>query len=79
MTEYKLVYSDRKSLSIEVNKNLEVIVRSPFFVSKKQIERFVSEREKWIEKARQKIINRPKNTDIILTDEMIKKLKQNYQ
>lgn len=76
MTEYKLVYSNRKSLSIEVNKNLEVIVRSPFFVSKKQIERFVSEREKWIESARQKIINRPKNTDINLSDEMIKKSKQ---
>ena len=39
--DYRLVRSKRKTLAIEVNNKLEVIVRAPLFVSKRRIEKFV--------------------------------------
>ncbi len=74
--DYRLVYSRRKSLAIEVNKNLEVIVRAPYFVPKSSIENFVSSRLEWIEKAKQKIIERQKNAPKELSNEEILRLKK---
>ena len=51
MMDYKIVYSNRKTLAIEVSKNLEIIVRAPFYVNEKIIKEFVASHEKWIEKA----------------------------
>lgn len=47
MTEYRLVRSRRKTLSVEV-KNGEVVVRAPLRVPDSEIRRFVSDHEKWI-------------------------------
>ncbi len=55
MIDYKLIRSKRKTLAIEVNRDLEVIVRAPLFVSVKRIEGFINERQEWIEKAKLKI------------------------
>lgn len=53
--DYRLVRSKRKTLAIEVTPNLQVIVRAPFFVSKRKIEKFVLENEAWVEKAKEKV------------------------
>ena len=59
--DYRLVRSKRKSLAIEVTPKLEIIVRAPLFLSKKQIEKFVSSHEKWAEEAIEKIKEKQKN------------------
>ncbi len=48
--EYKLIYSNRKTLALEINENCEVIIRAPRFASKRQIEKFVQDKQNWIEK-----------------------------
>lgn len=61
---YKIIRSKRKTLALEVNKNLEVIVRAPLYTSESVISDFVSRHEQWIDKATEKVKtklqNRPK-------------------
>ena len=61
--------SFRKSISLRVV-NCEVIVKAPFFTTKKYINDFISKHKLWIEK---KIEISKKS---ILSDEEIKKLKK---
>lgn len=58
MTEYEIIYSKRKTLSLSVNADGEVIVRAPYKTGKKYIEDFVKEHEAWIEKAKTKVENK---------------------
>lgn len=48
---YRVIRSKRKTISIEVNNDLEVIVRAPKWVSLREIRYFVDEKESWIRKA----------------------------
>ena len=74
--QYRLVRSKRKSLAIEVTPSLEIIVRAPFFVSKRRIEKFVLDHQKWAEDAIEKIKERQKNRHPEPSEEQIKVLKQ---
>ncbi len=74
--QYRLVRSKRKSLAIEINKNLEIIVRAPLFLSKRKIDEFVSSHERWAENAAQRIKENRKNLPAPLTEEEILKLKK---
>lgn len=56
--EYKLIRSKRKTISIEINERCEVIVRAPNRISERQIEKFVLEKQDWIEKALEKMKKR---------------------
>ena len=47
---YKVLRSRRRTISIEVNRDLEVIVRAPRWVAKRDIRYFVDEKEGWIRK-----------------------------
>ena len=47
---YKVLRSRRRTISIEVNRDLEVIVRAPRWVAKRDIRYFVDEKEGWIKK-----------------------------
>ena len=73
--EYKIVYSDRRTISICV-KDLTVTVRAPRGTSEKRIKELVSNNEMWIEKQleKQRI---PKKKDALLTDEEIVLIKKN--
>jgi len=51
MIPYKLVRSRRKTVAIHITKNAEVEVRAPLKMPKADIDRFVAEKEKWIEKS----------------------------
>lgn len=69
---YSITYSKRKTLSLNVNKNLNVIVKAPTFVNQEFIHNFVLSKSSWIskkleyfnnlklEKERQKEINNNK-------------------
>ena len=48
MIEYTIIRMKRKSISLRVNDDLSVVVKAPHFVSKKNIDAFVSDHEKWI-------------------------------
>lgn len=76
MREYTLVRSKRKSLAIEVNRDLEVIVRAPFLLPKFTVEAFVKSREEWIEKAIEKMREKAQNAPAELSSEKIKELKK---
>ena len=48
MTEYELVRSRRKTLSVQVTRECRVIVRAPLRLAKREIDRFVFEHADWI-------------------------------
>lgn len=74
MNNYRIIYSKRRTLALEVNKNCEVIVRAPIRCSDKTIEDFVAKHEGWIEKAKERVKKRNENR-IELTAEQEKELK----
>lgn len=51
----KIIKSDRKSISIQVLDNGNLLIRAPRRISKKEIERIINKHQNWIEK-KQKII-----------------------
>ena len=50
MTEFELRRSRRRSISMEITDDLRVIVRAPLWMDREEVERFVSDHEKWLEK-----------------------------
>jgi len=70
---YRIVYSKRKTLSICV-KDCEVIVRSPYGVSKNKIDKMVLSHAAWIE-SKLEIQRRRKSIQSELSDDDIKRLK----
>ena len=71
--EYKLIRSKRKSISIEINERCEVIVRTPNRMSRYDVEKFVLEKQNWIEKSLKTMQKRAENRKTY-TDEDIKAL-----
>ena len=66
MENYKLIKSFRKTIALQV-RNWEIIVKSPFFVTKKTIQTFLEKHQNWITKklqnTRKSIIN-PNDLDV---------------
>ena len=50
MTPHKIIKSKRRTLSLSINENAELIVRAPNQISNKKIEEFIIEKSKWINK-----------------------------
>ena len=48
--DYQLIRSKRKTLSLQINNNAELIVRAPNRLSVKKIEQFIDEKSNWIDK-----------------------------
>lgn len=46
--EYKIVRSKRKTIALQINSNMEVVVKAPFGVSDFYIDELVQKRKKWI-------------------------------
>ncbi len=49
--DFELIRSGRRTLAIEVTRDLRVVVRAPYGVSKKEIESFAESRSRWIQEA----------------------------
>ncbi len=56
-----IVFSSRKTLSLQVKADGQAIVRAPYGTRKKDIERFISENSDWLEKARKRAEKRRQN------------------
>ena len=67
MREYSLIRSGRRTISLEIRKDLTVLVRAPFRCPKGEIDRFVQQHENWIvthmEKQRQRVETHPEPTE----------------
>ncbi len=50
MTDFKIIRSNRKTLALEVRSDLSVIVRAPYAVSEREIQKFIAERREWLDK-----------------------------
>ena len=48
MTPHKIIKSNRRTLSISVNDNAELIVRAPKRATNDQIKEFITEKANWI-------------------------------
>jgi Predicted metal-dependent hydrolase len=48
--DYQLIRSKRKTLSLQINNNAELIVRAPNRLSIKKIDQFIDEKSSWIDK-----------------------------
>ena len=74
--DYKLIKAKRKTISLSVNNELQVIVRAPMHINKKFIDSFVEKHTQWIEKQKKIIQNRNNNcTNNALSKEDIENLK----
>lgn len=70
MTEnIKVIKSNRKTLALEINKNLEIIVRAPKRASQKEIEAFIDLHKDWLEKSYSKMSERVSNLPEYPSDE----------
>ncbi len=73
--EYTIKRSKRKTISITVEKNGDVIVKAPFSRSKFYIDKLIFKYSKWIEEKRREHIKNA-NSGTPLTEQDIKKLKE---
>ena len=48
MPSYKLIRSKRSTLSLQIDDSARLVVRAPLYISKRYIENFINEKEKWI-------------------------------
>ncbi len=56
---YRVIRSDRKTVSLEITREGDVVVRAPRRMTKEQIERFVKDKSAWLEKHLSKRVAQP--------------------
>ena len=71
--EYSIIYSKRRTISLQVKNDASVVVRAPFDYNKELIDRFVSSHIDWISKKLDIVKSKPKID--YLTDKQVKELK----
>lgn len=64
-----IVYSNRKTLAMEVDANTGVTVRAPKRASKSEIDAFIQAHEQWLERALERVAQRARNTPVYPEDE----------
>ena len=68
-----IIKSNRKTISIQVHRDMTVTVRAPRYATNREIERIVREKEPWIRKQLEKIAGQKE----MATEQQPEKL-QNY-
>ena len=61
MIKYDWIRSNRKTMSIQIKTDGKVIVRTPYGISKYQVQMFIEEKKQWIEKHLKEISERQKS------------------
>ncbi|MDO5456391.1 MAG: SprT family zinc-dependent metalloprotease [Eubacteriales bacterium] len=78
--EYTLIRSKRKTLAVQIKADGSVIVRAPLRCPRREIDRFLLEKDAWISTHRAKILSRLAQEKLhpvpALTDEQLKNLKK---
>jgi len=52
---YRIIRSKRKTLSLQINQDAELIIRAPQRLAEKEIQEFVVEKSHWIERKKQQV------------------------
>lgn len=80
MHEYTIKRSNRRTVSLEITKDMEILVRAPLKMPESEIGRFVESHEKWIDRnmdrvrARQKAYEEPNPEEV----ERLRKIAAEY-
>lgn len=45
---YRVIRSERRTMALEITPEAEILVRAPFWITEEEIQRFVSQKQKWI-------------------------------
>lgn len=61
--DIRLIRSKRRSVSIEINKNCQIIARAPMRLAEDEILSFIKEKEVWIDKALAKAKSKQENLE----------------
>ena len=61
---YQWIRSRRKTIAIQIDRNGQVILRTPYGITKRQAEKFLDEKKDWILKTIRQVENR--KTDQIM-------------
>ena len=70
MREYKLIRSSRRTLALEIGRDLTLTVRAPMKMSLSVIEEFIEKHDKWIDKKLDVMKNREIKPDNLLPEEI---------
>lgn len=54
MTDYTLIRAKRRTMSLQLDRDGNAVVRAPYGIKKEYIDRFVAAHENWLERARAK-------------------------
>lgn len=75
--EYKIKKSRRKTLALKITADCEIVVYAPFYVKDDEIEKFLLNHRKWIEKNYPEIVKKAEQRRLINEnkEEFIKKAK----
>ncbi len=57
--DYELIRSGRRTLAIEILRDGKVVIRAPHSMGMQDIEHFINEKAKWIEKHKQRAVSQP--------------------
>lgn len=57
----EIIKSFRKTLSLSIDRTWKLIIKAPYFVSKKNIENFIERNKNWIEEKTKNVIDKIKN------------------
>ena len=66
---YQWIRSRRKTIAIQINREGQVIVRTPYGITKRQVEEFLDEKKDWIRQTRQRVEKR-KTEQILISEEV---------
>lgn len=70
----RIIRSNRKTLSLEIKRDGQVLVRAPLWMPDKDISNFVQEKTQWIREHLEQVKEEPLNPNERLSDEEIKAL-----
>lgn len=77
--DYEIIYSKRKTMSLQISRDCKIIARAPFGVSRDIIDKFVEKHSAWIfvhlEKRKMMNLRHPEPTD----DELLALKKRAYE
>ena len=66
---YQWIRSRRKTIAIQIDREGQVIVRTPYGITKRQVEEFLDEKKDWILQTRQRVEKR-KTEQIPISEEV---------
>ena len=68
---YQLIKSKRKTIAISFDRGGNLVVKAPWFVSDREVERFVQSKEEWILATAKRLAKQKKKKEITLRNERL--------